>query len=419
ESSLYTDDKNSKKSGYKKFRSLEHEEKKSLLMVIESQDESLYKLFKIKTAKDFWADLSSLINEDIFRKLQGNRTEIEKILRDLLKIKKLRYCIKKIEEGDIKYQKINYKEIGGREVLHRNRIGHDTLILYSHRIVNKYDILKKIILDSYPAVFIDEYQDTHSQVISLFDELLSYSKKNKLSFTLSLFGDPVQSIYSNNLNNREIKNKIEIVEKNINRRSHKQIIDCISKIRGLHQEINQVSIYSDKKDGTVSYYIANKSEVEPKIVIDNKISEYKDKWGISSKNKLSCMVLKNKNLSELCNFEDYYSIIEKTYQDKTSLVRFDSVNEELLSKDLTRLGSLPIAIFNIVKPLYFLTHCRQRPLTDIFSSESLESNSLENVIACLDDLRESKYQNIKSYVEDIIIKSNKESDLYSLYKNLN
>ena len=417
--SLNEDDKNNNKNAYKKFRSLDKNDKNQLLDVISLKGDSFYSTFRITVINDFWHELNNILGDSLYFKLKAGRVDVEKIIKDLIKVNKLKECISRIESGDEYYQKVNYNEVGGKEVLHRNKIGHDTLITYFERMAMKYYLLKKIIIDSYPVVFIDEYQDTHSQVIKLFDSLISYSKEYNLDFTVGLFGDPVQAIYSNNQDNKEIVNNLESVEKNINRRSHRQIIECINKIRGTHQEIEQVSIYKNKDIGDVSFYISKITDVDHNIVISKSIEEHKHKWNIDSKNKLNCMVLKNKNLSELCEFEGFYKVIDDIYKDKSTLLRFDSLNDELLSKDLSKLGALPLAIYKIIKPIFFLKYDEQRPLTDIFSSESLRNHNLENIINCLDELRNNKYTSIKSYMQDVIKKSIVESNISNLYKELN
>ncbi len=93
------------------------------------------------------------------------------------------------------------------EGLQKNEIGHDTLIDYVGAMIDEYDILCKIIIDKFPAIYIDEYQDTHEEVIVVLDKIIKYSEEYQIDFLVALFGDPVQSIYSNNLSCQSLDGK--------------------------------------------------------------------------------------------------------------------------------------------------------------------------------------------------------------------
>ncbi|HAS1184137.1 TPA: hypothetical protein I3819_002465, partial [Enterobacter cloacae] len=77
-------------------------------------------------------------------------------------------CICKIEEKDTQYSTIKYFNTKNIEVLYKNIIGHNTLLVYASRLLSKYTLLSKCIIDSHPLVFIDEYQDTDEGIINLF-----------------------------------------------------------------------------------------------------------------------------------------------------------------------------------------------------------------------------------------------------------
>lgn len=57
------------------------------------------------------------------------------------------------------------------------KISHDTLLEYGYRMIEKFDLLKQIIIDKYPYIFIDEYQDTNEKVVKIMNLLDEYSKK--------------------------------------------------------------------------------------------------------------------------------------------------------------------------------------------------------------------------------------------------
>ena len=69
--------------------------------------------------------------------------------------------------------------------------GHDGLLKVFHLLIKKYPLLSKMIADRYDYIFIDEYQDTNADIVC---DLIHVSQNSEL--TLCLFGDSMQSIYS-------------------------------------------------------------------------------------------------------------------------------------------------------------------------------------------------------------------------------
>ncbi|WP_241911068.1 hypothetical protein, partial [Vibrio splendidus] len=169
-------------------------------------------------------------------------------------------------------------------------------------------------------------------------------------------------------------------------------------IRGEHQNILQKSIFKNKDQGVVNFDSYSIPKDEQTLFIKDKIDEIKSSWSIDDNNKLTCMVLRNKNLTELCGFYELYNIFSKLHSDKSTFLRFDSVNEEFLNDDITRLGRMPYMLYNLIKPIFFLKYDESKLLTDIFSNEVLETSSLDDVINCLDNLRNSEFNNIEDYV---------------------
>ena len=71
-------------------------------------------------------------------------------------------------------------------------LGHDDLLSFTQKVVEKYPVILKKIRDKYQLVFIDEYQDTNADVLKLF-----YSSMVSGTGKLYLLGDKMQQIYKN------------------------------------------------------------------------------------------------------------------------------------------------------------------------------------------------------------------------------
>lgn len=71
-------------------------------------------------------------------------------------------------------------------------LSHDDLISFSKAVFDHYPIIGKRISSKYQYIFIDEYQDTMSDVLKIFFESVIDTKSK-----LYLFGDRMQQIYKN------------------------------------------------------------------------------------------------------------------------------------------------------------------------------------------------------------------------------
>ena len=76
--------------------------------------------------------------------------------------------------------------------LYYGGLSHDDLIGFSKAIFNRYPVIKKRMTSKYQFIFIDEYQDTMSDVLKIFFESVHNTKTK-----LFLFGDRMQQIYKN------------------------------------------------------------------------------------------------------------------------------------------------------------------------------------------------------------------------------
>ena len=128
-----------------------------------------------------------------FPTILKNIEHFKKVTTTLFKINNYKKCVLAIEQGQRGYDKVVYDARYNNDALHKMRISHDTLLKYARKIVLDYDILKQIIIDKYPYIFVDEYQDTNPYVIDILSSLVEYSKKLNHPFCVGYFGDSVQT----------------------------------------------------------------------------------------------------------------------------------------------------------------------------------------------------------------------------------
>ncbi|HFI0535993.1 TPA: UvrD-helicase domain-containing protein [Streptococcus suis] len=285
-------------------------------------------------------DVDKYLKEDYgiikkeFHTISSSKSNFDAYLKKLIKIKKYK---KIILDGISK--KIEYTSDFNYDMLENMCISHDTLLEYCYQLFKRNDIVKQLLFDSYPIIFIDEYQDTSQYVIQLIQLVEEYCYLRNKKFLVGYFGDVKQSIYDNGvgryfqelyrnkISDEIIEGKITRVKKEFNRRSSNEIIQLANKIRS--DDLEQQSIYNDFIGERVIY--SNKSFEEVK-------NELLRKWNIDYNNPLDCLVLNRKTIAIDAGFNSIFDIYNKTYyfyNDKDVL--FNREKLSLVSKALYKI----------------------------------------------------------------------------------
>ncbi|MDQ7734035.1 AAA family ATPase [Halomonas sp. SpR1] len=125
--------------------------------------------------------------------------------------------------------------------------GHDSLLKITSLLFQRYPKLGKILGDKYDFILIDEYQDTHEDVVEVFLKHLPEDMKT----TIGLFGDAMQSIYSDGIGDvRAYIDSGDLVEipKEDNFRCSEQVINFVNALR--EDALRQELAFKIKDDGT-------------------------------------------------------------------------------------------------------------------------------------------------------------------------
>ena len=204
--------------------------------------------------------------------------------------------------------------------------GHDGLLRVFHLLINKYSLLSKMIADRFDYIFIDEYQDTNADIVC---DLIQVSQKSEL--TLCLFGDSMQSIYSDGVGNVDeyIGDSLISIPKPDNYRCAYEIIKFVNPLRldGLEQEValkrnaNGEIETKESRHGfaKVLYSICDqkpnvRSSEEEKTayqsIIDALIIKAKE-YCTTAK----ILMLTNKAIAEKNHFKNLYKVFDDRYSD--------------------------------------------------------------------------------------------------------
>lgn len=181
------------------------------------------------------------IHDFLWENIKNYQSELKKVLIELINddnIDKIKLI------NDVKVESNFYDEVENinysyqRTQLVQGIISHDELLIVANRMFKNHKLLCDIIKDKFKFIFIDEYQDSHKEVVEIFLEHLSISKKKNI---IGFFGDSMQSIYDDGIGNLDnyLKNGlVKEVKKIQNRRNPKLVIELANRLRtdGIEQE---------------------------------------------------------------------------------------------------------------------------------------------------------------------------------------
>lgn len=217
-------------------------------------------------------------------------------------------------------------------------ISHDELLIVANRMFKNHKLLCDIIKDKFKFIFIDEYQDTHKEVVEIFLEHLNKSDKNNI---VGFFGDAMQSIYDDRIGNLDdyLKTKVVTEVKKIkNRRNPKLVYELANKLRtdGIQQthsnDENAPNMISkdEVKLGEIKFiYSENENLEKVKEYLGWDFSDFKETKELNLTHNL------NAKKGEFTNLMDIYNN-DKILDYKNLIVRhLKNSSEILVSEDDT------------------------------------------------------------------------------------
>lgn len=316
------------------YSSLDLSEKEEFLGKMKREKERYNKAYDQK-ADGFRQAIKAVIGDFPLLK---NVSKFKKVVDSLFRKERYEQCLKKIEQGE--YKAVRYDAMYNKDRLDIMRISHDTLLEYSFMLVDKYPQMCRILLDSYPYILIDEYQDTSPVVVKIMNKIQTYSKNTHRPVFIAYFGDSIQNIYEDGVGGKlkDFHPDLIEVKKEYNRRSYQEIIDVANSIR--KDDIKQESIYQDCTGGEVEFYGGAKED------IDVFIQQKKTEWEINKENPLHCLFSTNEQVAKYSEFYPLYDIMKKAKIYKNS--NYTQINSELLSHDLKKLGDATLLLYRIM-----------------------------------------------------------------------
>ncbi len=362
------DEQLSNKEDYKKYRELTKELQEHFFQLMYENKTIYNKAYNLK-AKEFKDAMPDEIRRE-YTEIISNVSKFKGLVDKLFKRKRYSDCLEKISRGEKGYREVYYDPMFNRDRLDKMRISHDTLLEYGFTLIQKYPKMRQIVIDSYPYILIDEYQDTASIVVEIMNAVGQYAKEIKHDIFIAYFGDSVQNIYDTGVGTKlkQLHPNLTTITKLYNRRSYTEIIDVANKVR--NDEIDQKSIYLDSEGGSVKLYHGNHDSVKKFVDL------WVEQWNIHMENPLHCLFATNQMVADYSGFSNVYKAFKNAgvYQG----IGYKQLNTELLSHDTVRLGKVQSLLCRLMK-LYTEVREKKQALRDILPTDEYRNMSFSDL----------------------------------------
>ncbi|CAM3500261.1 UvrD-helicase domain-containing protein [Aquirufa ecclesiirivi] len=203
----------------------------------------------------------------------------------------------------------------------KDSLNHSEVISITSYFIQTKTLMQDVIVSKFPIVLVDESQDTKKELI---DALFTLQQNKKDNFSLGLFGDIMQRIYSDGKEDLGINLPADWLRpaKQLNHRSNKRIVKLINEIRKDVDGQEQMP-RTEKMEGFVRLYIvdriSNKTKVEETVSEKMFLLTKDPKWG-SKDYEVMTLVLEHHMAAKRMGFFELFEPLYRVEKFKTGLL---------------------------------------------------------------------------------------------------
>lgn len=189
----------------------------------------------------------------------------------------------------------------------RGTLNHSEVISIGAAFIADKKLMQVVLVNRYPILLIDESQDTNK---SLLESFISVQKNNKSNFSLGLFGDTMQRIYSGGKDDLTTSLPLDwkTPAKVVNYRCPKRIVTLINNIRRIDDKKEQIP-KDDAAEGVVKLFIADSTsanKVEVEETIRSQMVKFSKDNNWESVSKVKTLILEHSMASTRGEFHEFY-----------------------------------------------------------------------------------------------------------------
>lgn len=183
-------------------------------------------------------------------------------------------------------------------------LGHDDILKIVPDLLPIKPLLKTIIAQKYPIIFVDESQDTSPVIVEFLKEIA----RAVPTFCVGFFGDPMQKIYVTGIGEIPLEEGWQRITKPENFRCPTAVLDVINRIRATADGLTQTAGREDTPRGLAKIFIFPVGDDRAENVerVKKYLSEVTadEKW---LSNELKTLVIVHRMAANRLGFPDLYA----------------------------------------------------------------------------------------------------------------
>lgn len=204
----------------------------------------------------------------------------------------------------------------------RDALNHSEVIAMAAAFLREKPALRRVLVNRYPILFIDESQDTNKQIMAA---LLDVERQFAASWCLGLFGDMMQRIYLDGLPDlsHQLPSHWAIPKKEMNHRSTRRVIELINKVRAGVDTLTHRA-RSDAAVGHVRLFllhssVADKTGAEARVARHMADATGDEAW-IAAEDAYKGLILEHEMAAARMGFQEFFAPLKKIDSYSTGLL---------------------------------------------------------------------------------------------------
>ncbi len=199
--------------------------------------------------KPFQSNLNSWVRQRLAEKIEKSQIKIDKPrTRDATKVKE-RAKIERYHQLLDQIESVKRFTYGTGSDYAKGVLGHSDILQLGPSLINEHELMRTIVAQRFPVIFVDESQDTAPEFINSLKVL---ARSAPPEFCLGFFGDPVQKIYMTGVGDIALEDNWRIIEKPENFRCPTSVRNVINRIRAEADGLEQTRGRMIDKDGILT-----------------------------------------------------------------------------------------------------------------------------------------------------------------------
>jgi len=213
------------------------------------------------------------------------------------------------------------------------KLGHDDIIAVSALMISENKLLRRIIGQKYPYIFIDEAQDTFSNVVNAINKIC---ENNGLP-VVGYFGDPMQKIYEKRAGDFSGPEGSSFITKEENFRCSPQVITLLNAFR---QDIQQFAAGKNSDvQGSVEVMLIQaevpeaprkKYSEEQLVRASGRFEEVMEHWGWNGREDVKKLFLVRQMIARRLGFPEFQKLFTGEYVSTKAQDDYDAGKHVLL-----------------------------------------------------------------------------------------